>query len=37
MMVAVINTATLSERVRKVNFSDAEDWHANAAETFFGP
>jgi len=33
MMVAVINTAMLSERVRKANFSDAEDWHANAAET----
>lgn len=33
MMVAVINTAMLSERVRAVNFADAEDWHANAAET----
>ncbi|MFA5951568.1 MAG: creatininase family protein [Hyphomicrobium sp.] len=33
MMVAVINTAMLSERVRKANFADAEDWHANAAET----
>lgn len=33
LMVAVLNTATLSERVRKVNFADAEDWHANAAET----
>ncbi len=32
-MVAVINTAFLSERVRAVNFADAEDWHANAAET----
>jgi creatinine amidohydrolase len=33
MMVVVINTATLSQRVREVNFADAEDWHANAAET----
>ncbi len=33
MMVCVINTAILSDRVRKVNVSDAEDWHANAAET----
>lgn len=33
MMVAVINTPTISERVRKAHFSDAEDWHANAAET----
>jgi creatinine amidohydrolase len=33
LMVTVINTAFLSERVRRVNFADAEDWHANAAET----
>ncbi|MFA5956388.1 creatininase family protein [Hyphomicrobium sp.] len=33
MMVAVINTATISERVRLAHFSDAQDWHANAAET----
>ena len=33
MMVAVINTPMLSERVKKINFSDAEDWHANASET----
>ncbi len=33
MMVTVINTPMLSERVRKINFSDAEDWHANASET----
>jgi creatinine amidohydrolase len=33
MMVAVINTATISERVRAAHFADAEDWHANAAET----
>jgi creatinine amidohydrolase len=33
MMVAVINTASISERVRAAHFADAEDWHANAAET----
>lgn len=33
MMVALFNTAMLSDRVRAVNFADAEDWHANAAET----
>ncbi len=33
MMVALINTATISERVRAAHFADAEDWHANAAET----
>ncbi|RUO99087.1 creatininase family protein [Hyphomicrobium sp.] len=33
MMVAVVNTATISERVRAAHFADAEDWHANAAET----
>jgi creatinine amidohydrolase len=33
MMVAVINTATLSDRVRVKHFADAEDWHANQAET----
>ena len=33
MMVTVINTPMLSERVKKINFSDAEDWHANASET----
>jgi creatinine amidohydrolase len=33
MMVAVINTATISDRVRAAHFADAEDWHANAAET----
>jgi creatinine amidohydrolase len=33
LMVAVINTATISERVRQAHFADAEDWHANAAET----
>jgi creatinine amidohydrolase len=33
MMVALINTATMSDRVRDAHFSDAQDWHANAAET----
>jgi len=33
MMVALINTAQISERVRKAHFQDAEDWHANRAET----
>jgi creatinine amidohydrolase len=32
-MVAVINSATLSPRVREFHFADAEDWHANDAET----
>lgn len=32
-MVAVINSATISERVREQHFHDAEDWHANDAET----
>ncbi|MDP2024727.1 creatininase family protein [Sulfuriferula sp.] len=33
MMVALINSATLSERVRAFHFADAHDWHANDAET----
>jgi creatinine amidohydrolase len=33
LMVAVINTATLSERVRQFSSADAADWHANDAET----
>ena len=33
LMVALINSATLSARVRAVHFADAEDWHANDAET----
>lgn len=33
MMVAVINTADVSSRVRRAFFADAQDWHANAAET----
>jgi creatinine amidohydrolase len=32
LMVAVINTATLSERVRQFHSADAADWHANDAE-----
>lgn len=33
LMVATINTAEISERVRRAHFADADDWHANAAET----
>jgi creatinine amidohydrolase len=33
LMVAVINTATLSNRVRQFHVADATDWHANDAET----
>jgi creatinine amidohydrolase len=33
LMVAVINTATMSERVKAAQFADADDWHANDAET----
>jgi creatinine amidohydrolase len=33
LMVALINSATMSDRVRDVHFADADDWHANAAET----
>jgi creatinine amidohydrolase len=33
LMVAVLNTATLSPRVARAFASDADDWHANAAET----
>lgn len=33
LMVAVINSALMSERVKAAHFADAEDWHANAAET----
>lgn len=32
-MVALVHTAQLSERVRKAHHDDAEDWHANHAET----
>lgn len=33
LMVALLNTATISPRVREFHFADAEDWHANDAET----
>ena len=33
LMVALINSATISERVREAHFHDADDWHANDAET----
>jgi len=33
LMVALVNSALMSERVRAAHFKDAEDWHANAAET----
>ena len=32
-MVAVINSASISKRVREQHFHDADDWHANDAET----
>lgn len=33
LMVAVLNTATLSARVREFHAADGDDWHANDAET----
>ncbi len=33
LMVAVLDTARLSERVRRAHAADGADWHANAAET----
>lgn len=33
LMVALINSAEISARVREVHFADAADWHANDAET----
>ena len=33
LMIAAIDTATMSVRVRQAHFSDAGDWHANEAET----
>lgn len=33
LMVALIQSATMSARVRAAHFKDAEDWHANEAET----
>lgn len=32
-MVAVINSVSISERVHEQHFRDADDWHANDAET----
>lgn len=33
IMVTIINSPEISERVRQHHFSDGEDWHANEAET----
>lgn len=33
LMVALIGSATISKRVRERHFADADDWHANEAET----
>lgn len=33
MMVALVNSATVSARVRDFHFADGDDWHANDAET----
>ena len=33
LMVSVINSATISPRVRQFHFADGDDWHANDAET----
>lgn len=33
LMVALVNTGTISKRVQEAHFADAEDWHANDAET----
>jgi len=33
LMVALVNSATISVRVRDAFFADAADWHANDAET----
>ena len=33
MMVALFNSAAVSDRVRKFHFADGDDWHANDAET----
>jgi len=33
LMVVLVNTPEISGRVREAFFADAEDWHANAAET----
>ncbi len=33
LMVALINTAEISDRIKQAHFHDAGDWHANDAET----
>jgi creatinine amidohydrolase len=33
LLVAVFNSATISQRVREFHFADGDDWHANDAET----
>lgn len=33
LMIAVINSAVISERVKSFHFADGDDWHANDAET----
>lgn len=33
LLIALISTAEISPRVRDACFADADDWHANAAET----
>lgn len=33
LLVAVLNSATISSRVREFHFADGDDWHANDAET----
>jgi len=33
MMIAIINSATISDRVKQRHFHDGDDWHANEAET----
>ncbi len=33
LMVALVNSFDVSERVREQHYSDGEDWHANDAET----
>lgn len=33
MMIALVNSGTISPRVREAHFADGDDWHANDAET----
>ena len=33
LMVALVNSSTISARVRRAHFGDGEDWHANDLET----